>query len=50
VTALNFGAVHVSGTVRSQHLPAGAAITSVPDGEMLARVDDLHGFGLELEV
>jgi trehalose synthase len=48
VTALNFGPAPVSGTVRSDHLPAGAVITSVPDGEVLASVDDLHGFGLEL--
>jgi hypothetical protein len=48
VTALNFGAVPVSGTVRSEHLTAGAVITSVPDGELLTTVDDLHGFGLEL--
>jgi hypothetical protein len=48
VTALNFGPAPVSGTVRSDHLPAGAVITSVPDGGVLASVDDLHGFGLEL--
>jgi trehalose synthase len=48
ITALNFGPETVTGTLRSDHLPAGAVITDLLDGQVLAAVDDLHGFGLEL--
>jgi trehalose synthase len=49
ITALNFSAEQLSGTVRSEHLPPGASVTDMFTGEELAAVDDLHSFGLVLE-
>jgi trehalose synthase len=49
LTVLNFSGEQVSGSVRSEHLPAGATVTDMFTDEELATVDDLHSFGLVLE-
>jgi trehalose synthase len=49
LTVLNFSGERVSGSVRSEHLPAGATVTDMFTDEVVATVDDLHSFGLELE-
>jgi trehalose synthase len=49
LTVLNFSGERVSGSVRSEHLPAGAIVTDMFTDEVVATVDDLHSFGLELE-
>ena len=49
ITALNFSAERITGTVRSEHLPGGARLTDMFTGEELGTVDDLHSFSLTLE-
>ncbi len=49
ITALNFSAERLSGTVRSEHLPPGARVTDMFTGDALGTVDDLHSFGLVLD-
>jgi maltose alpha-D-glucosyltransferase/alpha-amylase len=49
VTALNFSGEPITGSVRSEHLPAGATIVDMLSGEECAKVDDLHSFPLELQ-
>jgi trehalose synthase len=49
ITVLNFSGEQVSGSVRSEHLPAGAMVTDMFMGEEFATVDDLHSFPLVLE-
>ena len=39
----------ISGSVRSEHLPAGAQLTDMFTGSELGNVDDLHAFNLEIE-
>ncbi len=49
ITVLNFSPEPVTGTVRSEHLPAGASVTDMFTGKALASVDDLHSFSLDLD-
>jgi maltose alpha-D-glucosyltransferase/alpha-amylase len=49
ITALNFSGETINGSVRSEHLPAGARLTDMFTGEELGNVDDLHAFSLEIE-
>jgi trehalose synthase len=49
ITALNFGAEAITGTVRSKHLPPGATVTDMFTGETVGAVDDLHSFSLDLD-
>jgi trehalose synthase len=49
ITVLNFSGEQISGSVRSEHLPAGATVTDMFTDEQIATVDDLHSFGLALE-
>jgi trehalose synthase len=49
VAVLNFGEETVTGTVRSDHLPAGATVIDMFTNEQVAVVDDLRSFALELE-
>ncbi len=48
VTVLNFSGEDVSGTVHSEHLPPGSCVKDMGTGEVLADVDRLHSFTLEL--
>jgi trehalose synthase len=48
ITALNFCGEPVTGSVRSEHLPAGARLTDMFTGEELGHVDDLHSFSLAI--
>jgi trehalose synthase len=48
LTVLNFSGETVSGSVRSEQLPAGARVTDMFTDEEIATVDDLHSFNLEL--
>src|SRR3954451_21192091 len=48
VTALNFSGETISGSVRSEQLPAGATIVDLFTGSECGKVDDLHSFPLEL--
>jgi trehalose synthase len=48
LTVLNFANDDVAGTVRSDKLPPGGAVSDMFTGEPLATVDDLHSFGVEL--
>jgi hypothetical protein len=49
ITALNFSPEKITGTVRSEHLPGGARLTDMLNGDECGTVDDLHSFNLELE-
>ena len=49
ITALNFSAESLTGSVRSEHLPGGATLTDMLTGEEFGTVDDLHSFSLTLE-
>ena len=49
LTVLNFAAEAIAGTVRSEHLPAGATVTDMITGAEVAVVDDLHSFAMELD-
>jgi trehalose synthase len=49
VSVLNFAAEPVTGTVRSEFLPPGAAVTDMFNDQPVGVVDDLHGFAVELE-
>jgi maltose alpha-D-glucosyltransferase/alpha-amylase len=49
ITVLNFSAETLTGSVRSEQLPAGAQLTDMLTGEELGTVDDLHSFSLTLE-
>ncbi|WP_372517929.1 maltose alpha-D-glucosyltransferase [Solirubrobacter phytolaccae] len=48
ITALNFSAEEIAGSVRSEHLPGGALLTDMFTGEELGTVDDLHSFSLTI--
>jgi trehalose synthase len=48
LTVLNFGAEPISGTIRSEQLLPGSAVTDTFSGEQLGTVDDLSGFWVEL--
>ena len=48
VTVLNFGDEEISGSIRSEHLPAGATVENMFTDEEVATVDDLHSFPLTL--
>ena len=48
VTVLNFSGEAVNGTVRSEHLPPGSAITDLSSDAPLGAVDDLHSFSVSL--
>lgn len=48
LTVLNFANEHIAGTVRSEALPPGGAVSDMFSGTALATVDDLFSFGLEL--
>jgi hypothetical protein len=49
ITVLNFSGEQVSGSVRSEQLPAGATVTDMFTGAEVATVDDLHSFPAVLE-
>lgn len=49
ITALNFSAETITGSVRSEHLPGGAQLTDMFTGEDLGVVDDLHSFSLSID-
>ena len=49
VSVLNFANEHVVGTVRSEHLAAGAVVSDMFTSRDIATVDDLLGFTVELE-
>ena len=48
-TVLNFSDRSIAGRVRSDHLPAGAAVTDMMADEQIAEVDGDHGLSVELE-
>jgi trehalose synthase len=48
LTVLNFAGEEVSGTVRSEKLPAGSTVSDMFTGKALATVDDLHSFSVDL--
>jgi maltose alpha-D-glucosyltransferase/alpha-amylase len=48
ITVLNFGGETIAGSVRSEHLPPGAAVMDMFTGEEIGTVDDLHSFMLVL--
>jgi trehalose synthase len=47
-TVLNFSGDTHAGTIRSEHLPAAAAVVDMFTDERVATVDDLRSFSLEL--
>ncbi|HEY2206167.1 MAG TPA: maltose alpha-D-glucosyltransferase [Pseudonocardia sp.] len=49
LTVLNFANEDIAGTVRSEHLPPGSAVSDMFTQEPFATVDDLHSFAVELE-
>jgi trehalose synthase len=49
ITALNFAADAINGTVRSEHLPPESKVLDMFTDEEVAHVDDLHSFSLALE-
>ncbi len=48
VTVLNFSGELISGSVRSEALPPGAAVIDAFTGDQIGKVDDLHSFTLQL--
>src|SRR3954452_8126764 len=44
LTVLNFSGEAISGSIRSEHLPAGATVTDMFSEEDIATVDDLESF------
>ncbi|AFM16426.1 trehalose synthase [Mycolicibacterium chubuense NBB4] len=48
LTVLNFANEDVAGTVRSEKLPPGGAVSDMFTGEPVATVDDLHSFAVQL--
>jgi trehalose synthase len=48
LTVLNFAGEEVSGTVRSEKLPASSTVSDMFTGKALATVDDLHSFSVDL--
>ncbi len=49
LTVLNFADEQVSGTVRSEHMVPGSAISDMFTSKPVGTVDDLHSFVVELE-
>jgi trehalose synthase len=49
VTALNFGAEPITGTVRSEHLPPRSRVIDMFTGDEVGTVDDLHSFSIAIE-
>ena len=48
LTVLNFANEDIAGTVRSEHLPPSAVVTDMFSGKVVATVDDLHSFAVEM--
>ncbi|MGH3581099.1 MAG: maltose alpha-D-glucosyltransferase, partial [Mycobacterium sp.] len=48
LTVLNFANEDIAGTVRSEHLPPSAVVSDMFSGKVIAAVDDLHSFGVEM--
>jgi trehalose synthase len=48
LTVLNFANEHISGTVRSKQLPAGAAVSDMFSGKHIATIDDLSSFAVDM--
>ncbi|CAN5567806.1 maltose alpha-D-glucosyltransferase [soil metagenome] len=48
LTVLNFANEEVAGTVRSDKLPPGSAVSDMFTGKGCATVDDLHSFAVEM--
>ncbi|MCW0215044.1 MAG: maltose alpha-D-glucosyltransferase [Pseudonocardia sp.] len=49
LTVLNFANEPIAGTVRSVELPPGGTVSDMFTGEVVATVDDLRSFALEME-
>ena len=49
LTVLNFANEPIAGTVHSAELPPGAQVSDMFTGEVIAAVDDLRSFALEME-
>ncbi|MCV7253762.1 maltose alpha-D-glucosyltransferase [Mycobacterium hackensackense] len=50
LTVLNFANEDIAGTVRSEYLPPGAAVSDMFSGKVIGHVDDLHSFAVEMSV
>jgi trehalose synthase len=48
LTVLNFANEHIAGTVRSEKLPPGAAVSDMFSGKHVATVDDLCSFAVDM--
>lgn len=48
LTVLNFANEDIAGTVRSEHLPPSAVVSDMFSGKVIAAVDDLHSFAVEM--
>ena len=48
VTALNFSADEITGTIRCKHLGPGSVVLDMASGEELGEVDDLNSFSVSL--
>jgi trehalose synthase len=49
LTVLNFANEPIAGTIHSAELPPGAQVSDMFTGEVIAAVDDLRSFALEME-
>jgi trehalose synthase len=49
ITAMNFGSEPITGSVRSEHLPAGSRVIDMFTGDDVAQVDDLHSFSIAID-
>ncbi|MDN5748141.1 MAG: maltose alpha-D-glucosyltransferase, partial [Pseudonocardia sp.] len=49
LTVLNFSAEHLTGTVRSEHLPPGGEVSDMFNDQSIGTVDDLRSFSVDLE-
>ena len=49
VTVLNFSSRSIAGSVRSEHLPPGAAVIDMVTDQVIAEVDHDHAFAVSLE-
>ncbi|MGK2855536.1 MAG: maltose alpha-D-glucosyltransferase, partial [Microbacteriaceae bacterium] len=48
LTVLNFANEDIAGTVRSEYLPPQATVSDMFSGKIIAHVDDLHSFPVEM--
>ena len=48
LTVLNFANEHISGTVRSEHMPPGSEVVDMFSDAHVGTVDDLSSFHVEL--